>query len=82
MSVLPLIPYAPLPCLSQMLQSQSQHLPPSSKGPSQALPLGVWELKPLSLQEALYTKMGQSKSVPAPLSPVETSLEWGWRGRS
>lgn len=44
------------------LQSHSQHLPPSSGPFSEALPLGTWELKPRSLQAALYTKMGQVKS--------------------
>ena len=68
------------------LQSHSQHLPPSSKGPSQALPLGAWELKALSLQAALYTKMGQVEEQKCSSSLVPCGNQFGvgmagvWRG--
>lgn len=61
------------------LQSHSQHLPPSSKGPSQALPLGAWELKPRSLQAALYTKMGQVKEQKCSSSLVPCGNQSGAR---
>ena len=68
------------------LQSHSQHLPPSSKGPSQALPLGAWELKALSLQAAVYTKMGQVEEQKCSSSLVPCGNQSGvgvagvWRG--